>query len=254
MRISTVAPARSRRVHNSAAASGCARSTASQAAWIPNSDSSSAETCFNRAASRATRTSEQPPAARRRASSSPIPDDAPVTSAVSMTRSGYIFAAWVDALGRFVQAPKHVSPSPPRPRRRLDRVRGERCSQFIQDSTSRHDVRCAGSAEGASMGRVVWAEYVSVDGVVDNPTWTGSFWNDEIANLQKEQLFRSDALLLGRVTYEAFAASWPAMSDPDGFADRMNRLPKYVASRSLKEATWNATVIRGDVVDAVSRL
>lgn len=104
------------------------------------------------------------------------------------------------------------------------------------------------------MGRVVWAEYVSVDGVVDNPTWTGSFWNDEIANLQKEQLFRSDALLLGRVTYEAFAASWPAMSDPDGFADRMNRLPKYVASRSLKEATWNATVIRGDVVDAVSRL
>ena len=104
------------------------------------------------------------------------------------------------------------------------------------------------------MRRVVWAEYVSVDGVVDEPVWTGPFWNEEIATLQKEQLFRSDALLLGRITYEAFAASWPTMSDPDGFADRMNQVPKYVASRSLKAASWNATVLQGDVADAVSRL
>jgi dihydrofolate reductase len=104
------------------------------------------------------------------------------------------------------------------------------------------------------MRRVVWAEYVSVDGVVDEPSWTGQFWNDEISNIQKEQLFRSDALLLGRVTYEGFANAWPTMTDSDGFADRMNQLPKYVASRTLKEAKWNATVIKGDVPDAVSRL
>ncbi len=104
------------------------------------------------------------------------------------------------------------------------------------------------------MRRVVWAEYVSVDGVVGEPSWAGPYWNDEIAKLQKEQLFRSDALLLGRVTYEMFANSWPAMTDSDGFADRMNRLPKHVASRTLRTATWNAKVIRADVPDAVSRL
>jgi dihydrofolate reductase len=104
------------------------------------------------------------------------------------------------------------------------------------------------------MRRVVWAEYVSVDGVVDEPSWTGPFWNDEISKIQKEQLFRSDALLLGRVTYEGFANAWPNMTDPDGFADRMNKLPKYVASRTLKEPKWNAIVITGEVADAVSRL
>ena len=105
-----------------------------------------------------------------------------------------------------------------------------------------------------SMRRVVWAEYVSVDGVVDDPSWTGAFWNDELSRMQKEQLFRSDALLLGRVTYEGFAQAWPTITDPDGFADRMNRLPKHVASRTLKKFEWNATPIEGDVADGVARL
>ena len=104
------------------------------------------------------------------------------------------------------------------------------------------------------MRRVVWAEYVSIDGVVDDPSWTTPFWNDELSVLQKEQLFRSDALLLGRVTYEGFAKAWPGITDDEGFADRMNALPKHVASRTLKTAAWNATVIEGDVVNAVSRL
>lgn len=104
------------------------------------------------------------------------------------------------------------------------------------------------------MRRVVWAEYVSVDGVVDDPTWTAPFWNDEIENIQKRQLFRSDALLLGRVTYDGFASAWPNMTDPDGFADRMNRLPKYVASRTPKNLSWNARVIHGDVCDAVATM
>jgi dihydrofolate reductase len=104
------------------------------------------------------------------------------------------------------------------------------------------------------MRRVVWAEYVSIDGVVDEPSWTRPFWNDELSAMQQEQLFRSDALLLGRVTYEGFAKAWPNMTDTEGFADRMNALPKHIASRTLKTAAWNATVIEGDVVDAVSRL
>jgi len=100
----------------------------------------------------------------------------------------------------------------------------------------------------------VWSEYVSVDGVVDDPAWTAPFWNDEIEKIQRRQLFRSDALLLGRVTYEGFASAWPNMTDPDGFADRMNRLPKHVASRTLKNLSWNATVIQGDVFDAVAKM
>ena len=104
------------------------------------------------------------------------------------------------------------------------------------------------------MRRVVWAEYMSVDGVVDDPSWTREFWNDELSRMQKEQLFRSDALLLGRVTYEAFAQTWPTISDPEGFADRMNSLPKYVASRTLKKFDWNAKPIDGDAADGVARL
>jgi dihydrofolate reductase len=104
------------------------------------------------------------------------------------------------------------------------------------------------------MRKLVWAEYVSVDGVVEGPSWAAAFWNDEIAKVQKDQLFRSDALLLGRVTYESFAAAWPTMSDTEGFADRMNRLPKHVASRTLTNPTWNANVMQGDVPDAVLRL
>jgi dihydrofolate reductase len=105
------------------------------------------------------------------------------------------------------------------------------------------------------MRRVVWAEYVSIDGVVHEPSWTAPFWNDELAKLQKEQLFRSDALLLGRVTYEAFAKAWPGRTDDDGgFTTRMNTLPKHVASRTLKTADWNATIIEGNVGEAVSNL
>jgi dihydrofolate reductase len=104
------------------------------------------------------------------------------------------------------------------------------------------------------MRTIVHAIYVSLDGVVSDPAWTGPFFNDELAALQRTQLFASDALLLGRVTYEAFASSWPTMTDEDGFAERMNSLPKYVASRTLAAATWNATVLRGDVEKEVARL
>jgi dihydrofolate reductase len=113
--------------------------------------------------------------------------------------------------------------------------------------------------------RVVAAEYVSADGrmqmegpeglEVERGGWTAPYWNDELAQLQLEQLLASDALLLGRVTYVMFAASWPSVTDEEGFAERINGLLKYVASRTLKEPLeWNATLLEGDVVEAVRRL
>ena len=103
------------------------------------------------------------------------------------------------------------------------------------------------------MSKVIAAEYLSLDGVMENPTWTGPYFNDELGEFQNELMASCDALLLGRVTYEAFAAAWPNMKDAPG-ADRMNSLPKYVASRTLEAAEWNAEIIAGDVAAAVRRL
>ncbi len=105
------------------------------------------------------------------------------------------------------------------------------------------------------MRRVVAAEFVSVDGVMEEPSWTAPFWSDELGTYQHAQLFRSDALLLGRVTYQGFAASWPSMEATEGdFAVRMNTLPKYVASTTLQQLEWNASLIEGDVPAAVTKL
>lgn len=106
------------------------------------------------------------------------------------------------------------------------------------------------------MRKIVHAIYSSLDGVVEEPAWTNPFFNDELAVLQRLQLFASDALLLGRVTYEGFAAAWPSMTDEDGFAARMNSMPKFVASRTLEpeEATWGATVMRDGAEAEVERL
>jgi dihydrofolate reductase len=115
------------------------------------------------------------------------------------------------------------------------------------------------------MRKVVAAEYVSVDGrmEMEDPEgkeeerggWTAPYWNDELQQMQHDLLFASEALLLGRVTYEGFAAAWPSMTEEGDFADRMNSLPKYVASRTLNEPLeWNATLLQGDLVDAVREL
>jgi len=104
------------------------------------------------------------------------------------------------------------------------------------------------------MGKIVAVEYVSLDGVMEEPAWSGPYFNEELQRFQYENLFESDALLLGRVTYEGFKSAWPAMSDEAGFADRMNGLPKYVATTTLVEPEWNASFIEGDVAQAVARL
>lgn len=115
------------------------------------------------------------------------------------------------------------------------------------------------------MRRVVAAEYLSVDGRIEmeDPEggdqepggWTAPYWNDELEKMQYDLLFASDALLLGRITYEGFAATWPSITDEEGFADRMNSLPKYVASTTLTEPLeWNATLLDGDPIERVRAL
>ncbi len=105
------------------------------------------------------------------------------------------------------------------------------------------------------MRKVINSTYVSLDGVVTNPQdWTFEFRDDAANQFAFEQLMASDALLMGRRTYEVFSEVWPSMKDEAGFGDKMNSMPKHVASRTLKETTWNATVIQGDLADAVDKL
>ena len=99
------------------------------------------------------------------------------------------------------------------------------------------------------------AMYVSLDGVVEGPAWTGPYWNDQLSDLQAEYLYSSDALVLGRVTYEGFAAAWPGMEESTGdFGKKMNTMPKFVASRTLTSGEWNATILEGELTDAVAKL
>src|SRR5437868_5632212 len=105
------------------------------------------------------------------------------------------------------------------------------------------------------MRKLKLAMYVSLDGVVEEPGWTGPFWNDELSDMQADYLFSSDALVLGRVTYEGFAAAWPGMEESTGeFGKRMNSMPKFVASRTLDSAEWNATIIEGELATEVAQL
>jgi dihydrofolate reductase len=105
------------------------------------------------------------------------------------------------------------------------------------------------------MRKLKLALYVSLDGVVENPAWTAPYWNDELSDLQADYLYSSDALVLGRVTYEGFAASWPGMEESTGeFGRKMNSMPKLVASNTLREAEWNASIIEGDLAAAVTSL
>jgi dihydrofolate reductase len=105
------------------------------------------------------------------------------------------------------------------------------------------------------MRKVINSTYMSLDGVVTNPQeWTFGFRDDAGNQFALEQLMACDALLMGRRTYGIFSAAWPTMNDENGLADRMNSMPKHVASRTLKETTWNATLIQGDLAEAVDKL
>lgn len=104
------------------------------------------------------------------------------------------------------------------------------------------------------MRKLVESTFVTLDGVISAPQeWSPSYWDDEHENYARKLLFAADALLLGRVTYEGFAQAWPSRTGDD-YSDRINSLPKYVASNTLDKATWNATILEGDVADAVATL
>lgn len=106
------------------------------------------------------------------------------------------------------------------------------------------------------MRRVVVTEFLTIDGVMEAPErWMPPYWSDEINAYKLDELCSHEAQLLGRATYETFAAAWPQRSDPDGFADRMNRMAKYVVSSTLTNPQWNnSSVIDGDLVKAIMKL
>ncbi|HMJ72629.1 MAG TPA: dihydrofolate reductase family protein [Solirubrobacterales bacterium] len=115
------------------------------------------------------------------------------------------------------------------------------------------------------MGKIVVTEFVSLDGVIEAPgggeDYRHAGWTFEIDRGEEgdkfklEELREAEVQLLGRVTYEGFAAAWPTIEDEAGFAEKMNAMPKYVVSSTLQEASWsNSTVLSGDVAEEVAKL
>jgi dihydrofolate reductase len=113
------------------------------------------------------------------------------------------------------------------------------------------------------MGRIVVTEFVSLDGVLEDPGGAEDFrhggWSfefsrgDEGDKFKLDETISSEALLLGRKTYEGFAAAWPSREGE--FADKFNTMPKYVVSTTLEDPEWaNSTVLKGDVVEEVTKL
>ena len=115
------------------------------------------------------------------------------------------------------------------------------------------------------MGRIVVTEFVSLDGVMEDPGgaegfehggWTFEFSTGEDGDRFKfEELMASDAQLLGRVTYEGFAKAWPTMEGTGEFGEKMNEMPKFVVSTTLENPEWNnTTVLKGDLAEEVAKL
>src|SRR3954447_11973006 len=139
------------------------------------------------------------------------------------------------------------------------------------DSRTRVDFRPARStprrmhpAKETPMGRIVVTEFISLDGVVEDPGgaentrhggWTFRFNDPEGMQFKLDELKQHDAHLLGRVTYEGFAEAWPERTDELGFAERMNAMKKYVVSSTLKDPSWNNSEVLGpDLKAEVERI
>lgn len=113
------------------------------------------------------------------------------------------------------------------------------------------------------MGRIVVSDNVSLDGVIEDPVGDGGFsrggWvglikdRPQLAQVTLDEVLRTDAMLMGRRTYEWFAGRWPSRTGP--LADRLNSMPKYVVSSTLQDPEWNnSRVVKGDLLDEVSKL
>src|SRR5215203_3409712 len=117
--------------------------------------------------------------------------------------------------------------------------------------------------QGADMGRIVVTEFISLDGVIEDPGGAEDYkyggWSFEFDRGEEGDKFKldetrdTDALLLGRLTYQGFADAWPSREGE--FADLFNSMPKYVVSSTLSDPQWtNTTVIDGDLAGAVARV
>ncbi len=115
------------------------------------------------------------------------------------------------------------------------------------------------------MGRIVVTEFISLDGVIEAPGGGEDYkhggWTFEVERgpegdkFKLDELIEAEAQLLGRRTYEGFAAAWPQMNDEAGFAEKMNGMPKYVVSSTLEKAEWNnTTVLGGELAEDVGKL
>lgn len=115
------------------------------------------------------------------------------------------------------------------------------------------------------MRKVVVSQFVSLDGVFEDPGGAEDFehggWafkfnrGDDGDKFKLDEVFASDALLLGRVTFQGFAAAWPSRKDDAGFADKFNSMPKYVVTTTLENPEWNnSTVLKGDLTEEVEKI
>ena len=104
--------------------------------------------------------------------------------------------------------------------------------------------------------RLVATEYVSLDGIFDEPgEWSFPYFNDEAMKFKSDELDAADAQLLGRKTYEGFARAWPTMEGTGDFGVKMNTMPKYVVTSTLKKLEWSGSrPVTGDIAAEVHNL
>jgi dihydrofolate reductase len=104
------------------------------------------------------------------------------------------------------------------------------------------------------MRKLIEASLISLDGIVESPwEWAGAYFDEESRRHSLAVLEEADVFLMGRVIYEEFVARWPGI-EGDPYIDHINRMPKLVASRTLRDATWNSRVIEGDVAKTLAEL
>lgn len=114
------------------------------------------------------------------------------------------------------------------------------------------------------MRKIIVSEFLTLDGIMEDPGgaegfehggWSFQYVNEEYFKYKLDEIFSCDALLLGRTTYQGFADAWPSRTDENGFADRMNNLPKYVVTTTLENLEWNnSQFIKGNIAEEVIQL
>src|SRR5438309_8151707 len=114
------------------------------------------------------------------------------------------------------------------------------------------------------MRKLIASEFVTLDGVMEAPgheptasgknAWALQYASKEQQRFKIDETYEVEAMLLGRVTYDIFAAFWPTAPNDEGFADRMNEMPKYVVSKHLKTAAWQNTTVINDPAEEIPEL